>query len=196
MHGSGSLTKYWACAGEEFKVRGIELRQHSTPDWVRNLQQTGLELLADGGRVQGLPSLATQRSVLMHYRKELERLKAGDIPLSSLVVSRRTSKELADYRVKNLTYGALMRAHERGYVVPPGGKVRYVVVDSSSTEPLQRVRLVEELEISNEYLSGCSVHYGELAERAIWALLAPFGWTTEQIQNDGRQPSLLEFHSS
>ena len=95
--------------------------------------------------------------------------------------------------MKNLTYGALMRAHERGYVVPPGGKIRYVVVDSSSTEPLQRVRLVEELEASNEHLSGCSVHYGELAERAIWALLAPFGWTTEQIQHDGRQPSLLEF---
>ena len=152
-----------------------------------------MQLLADGDRVQGLPSPAVQRSVLAHYRGELERLKAGDVPLSSLVVSRRTSKELADYRVKNLTYGALMRAHERGYVVPPGGKVRYVVVDSSSTEPLQRIRLVEELEMSNEQLSGCSAHYGELAERAIWALLAPFGWTTEQIQDDGRQPSLFEF---
>ncbi len=193
MHGSGSLTKYWACTGKEFKVRGIELRQHSTPEWVRGLQEKGLQLLADGDRVQGLPSPATQRSVLAHYRSELERLKAGEIPLSSLVVSRRTSKALADYRVKNLTYGALMRAHERGYVVPPGGKVRYVVVDSSSTEPLQRVRLVEELEASNGHLSGCSAHYGELAERAIWALLAPFGWTTEQIQHDGRQPSLLEF---
>lgn len=193
MHGSGSLTKYWAYTGEEFKVRGIELRQHSTPCWVRDLQQSGLELLAEGDRVQGLPSPATQRAVLMHYRRELQRLEAGEVPLSSLVITRRTSKDAASYRVKNLTYGALMRAHERGYVVPPGGKVRYVVVDSSSTEPLQRVRLAEEIEACEPLFSGCPIHYAELAERAIWALLAPFGWTTEQIRLDGRQPSLLEF---
>ena len=110
------------------------------------LQEKGLQLLADD-RVQGLPSPAAQRSVLAHYRGEIERLKAGDVfpffprgheelPRSWLII------------VKNLTYGALMRAHERGYVVPPGGKVRCVVVDSLSTEPLQRIRLVEELEMS------------------------------------------------
>lgn len=193
MHGSGSLTKYWAYTGEDFKVRGIELRQHSTPRWVRDLQRKGLEILAEGNRIKGLPSLATQRSVLNHLRSELRRLDTGDVPLVDLVITRRTTQNLANYRVKNLTYAALMRAHERGYVVPPGGKVRYTVVDKSSTEPLQRVRLAEEIETSKGSLFGCKIHYGELAERAIWALLAPFGWTTERLRQDGRQPSLLEF---
>ena len=131
--------------------------------------------------------------MLNHLRSELRRLDAGDVPLVDLVITRRTTQDLANYRVKNLTYAALMRAHERGYVVPPGGKVRYTVVDKSSTEPLQRVRLAEEIETSKGSLSGCKIHYGELAERAIWALLAPFGWTTERLRQDGRQPSLLEF---
>ena len=42
-------------------------------------------------------------------------------------------------------------------------------------------------------VTGCAAHYGELAERAIWALLAPFGWTTEQLRRDVHQPNLLAF---
>ena len=193
MHGSGSLTKYWACTEGEFKVRGIELRQHSTPRWVSELQQKGLELLAEGERVEGRPSLQAQRSVLAHYRRELQRLNTNEVSLSDLVTTRRTTRSIEDYRVQNLTYGALMRAHGLGYEVPPGGKVRYAVVNRSATDPMERVLLAEEIETLGRQHAGCPLHYAELAERAIWALLAPFGWTTEQLRNDGLQPSLLEF---
>ena len=192
-HGSGSLTKYWAYDGESFKVRGIELRQHSTPQWVRNLQQHGLELLAEGERVDGVPSYEVQRSVWRHYRTELRRLSASQIPLDQLIIARRTSRGVEDYRVKNLTYAALLRAHERGFEVPPGGKVRYVVLNRSSEHLLERVMLAEEVEGYTGSGAGCVSHYGELAERAIWALLAPFGWTTDQLRDDGSQPTLLSF---
>ena len=58
VHGSGSLTKYWAYDGDSFKVRGIEMRQHSTPVWIQRLQQAGLECLAAGERNDGIPSFA------------------------------------------------------------------------------------------------------------------------------------------
>ena len=193
MHGSGSLTKYWAYGEGEFKVRGIELRQHSTPRWVRELQQRGLELLAEGERIDGRPSLRAQRSVLAHYRGELQRLNRNEVPLSDLVTTRRTTRSIEDYRVRNLTYGALMRAHGLGYEVPPGGKVRYAVVNRSATDPMERVLLAEEIETLGHQHAGCPLHNGELAERAIWALLAPFGWTSERLRLDGQQPSLLEF---
>ena len=193
VHGSGSLTKYWAYDGNSFKVRGIELRQHSTPPWVRNLQQHGLELLAEGERIDGIPSHQVQRSVWRHYRAELRRLSRGEVPLSDLIIARRTSRGLEDYRVRNLTYAALLRAHERGYKIPPGGKVRYVVLNRSSEHLLERVMLAEEVERYVGPGAGCPTHYGELAERAVWALLAPFGWTNEQLRNDGSQPTLLSF---
>ena len=193
VHGSGSLTKYWAYDGSAFKVRGIEMRQHSTPVWIRRLQEVGLDRLAEGARTGGLPSFETQQAVWNHFRRELRRLKRGEIPLNELVVARRTTRALADYRVKNTTYAALMRANERGCEVPPGGKVRYVVVDRSSEAVLDRVRLAEELEEVPAGVTGCAAHYGELAERAIWALLAPFGWTTEQLRQDVHQPNLLAF---
>ena len=171
------------------------MRQHSTPRWIQRLQETGLERLADGERKDGLPSFATQRMVLNHYRCELQRLKRGEISLSELVITRRTSRSLADYRVKNVTYAALMRANERGYEVPPGGKVRYVVMNRAAEAVLERVVLAEELDGMVEGAHACVEHYAELAERAIWALLAPFGWTTEQLRNDGRQPTLFSFNA-
>ena len=128
-----------------------------------------------------------------HYRTELRRLANGLVPLEDLVIARRTSRGLHDYRVKNLTYAALLRAHERGYDVPPGGKVRYAVLNRSSEELLDRVVLAEEVGHYTGSGTGCASHYGELAERAIWALLAPFGWTSEQLRDDGNQPNLLSF---
>tara|TARA_B100000683_G_scaffold89307_1_gene88161 strand:+ start:10115 stop:12607 length:2493 start_codon:yes stop_codon:yes gene_type:complete len=193
VHGSGSLTKYWAYDGDSFKVRGIEMRQHSTPVWIQRLQQAGLACLAAGERNDGIPSFGTQRAVLQHYRRELQRLSKGEIPLRELVITRRTSRSLGDYRVKNVTYAALMRANERGYEIPAGGKVRYVVMDRESDALLDRVVLAEELDAFKVGVHACVDHYAELAERAIWAILAPFGWTTAQLQNEGRQPSLLAF---
>ena len=67
------------------------------------------------------------------------------------------------------------------------------MLNRSADDPLERVRLAEELHGAFSSGFGCSEHYSELAERAIWALLAPFGWTSERLQSDGRQPSLLDF---
>ena len=47
MHGAGSLTKYWAYGAKGLKVRGIESRQHSTCEWVRNLQNSALQIMVD-----------------------------------------------------------------------------------------------------------------------------------------------------
>jgi len=193
VHGSGSLTKYWAYGSGEYKVRGIELRQHSTPLWVQKLQENGLALLASGPMEAGIPGPESQKRVFQLYRAELQRLRNGQVPLQSLVIARRVTTTLDDYRVKNLTYAALVRAHQQGLQVPPGGKIRYTVVNSSARDPLDRVLLAEELHSTTDAL-GCYQHYQQLAERAIWALLAPFGWTDERLNMEGQQATLFDFN--
>ena len=192
VHGAGSLTKYWAYGGGEFKVRGIEMRQHSTPPWIGSLQEQALHILATSDRDNGLPNRAGQQRVLRFYREECQRLERREIPLDALIVTRRVTSTLGSYQVKNLTYAALMRAHQLGYQVPPGGKIRYVVVNVSASEPLERVVLAEELP-SSATISACASHYNTLAERAVWAILAPFGWSEEDLRGIGRQPTLYEF---
>lgn len=194
MHGAGSLTKYWAFDGTEYKTRGIELRQHSTPPWIRSLQQRALDLLSTGSRFNGRPDGPTLQRVLRLYRRELAQLHERKIPLNQGVTARRVSKELEGYRVKNLTYAALLRAQQRGCRIPPGGTVRYVVVNHDATSLQERVRLVEEISDADASCQLCTTHYHSMAERAIWAVLAPFGWTESMIQQSGQQVSLLDFH--
>ena len=195
VHGSGSLTKYWAYGGGEFKVRGIEMRQHSTPPWVRELQRASLQILADGSASEGIPDRSTQKAVLTSYRSELQKLKRGEVPLSELVVARRVSKTLEQYRVKNLTYAALLRAHQHGHEVPPGGKIRYVVLDQEAHNLTERVLLMDELPQAKSSHAGCVAHYSALAERAVWAILAHFGWTHHDLKNSGLQPTLRDYGS-
>ena len=71
--------------------------------------------------------------------------------------------------------------------------MRYAVLNRSSEQLLERVVLAEEVGQYAGPRTGCVSHYGELAERAIWSLLAPFGWTSDQLRNDGAQPNLLSF---
>ena len=193
MHGAGSLTKYWAFDGTEYKVRGIELRQHSTPPWIRSLQRRALDLLSTGTRSNGLPDVSTLQHVLQFYRDEVARLHARTISLEQGVIARRVSKEIEGYRVKNLTYAALLRAQQRGCRIPPGGTIRYVVVNQAATSLQERVRLVEEISDVHTSCQLCTTHYHSIAARAIWAILAPFGWTESMIQQSGHQVSLLDF---
>jgi DNA polymerase I len=193
VHGAGSLTKYWAYGGGDYKVRGIELRQHSTPPWICSLQERALQLLVAGERTNGVPNRKAQRAVFLLYQAELQRLNDGQLLPKDLVISRRITSSLEDYRVKNLSYAALLRAHHQGQHVPPGGKIRYVVVDASATEPLDRVVLAEETAFKEATVTGCAHHYTRLAERAIWAILAPFGWTDKDLRSTNRQPTLLDF---
>jgi len=169
------------------------LRQHSTPLWVQELQKNGLALLASGPMAAGIPGPESQKRVFQLYRAELQRLQTGQVTPQSLVIAQRVTTALNDYRVKNLTYAALVRAHQQGLHIPPGGKIRYTVVNSSARDPLDRVLLAEELHDTSEVL-GCYQHYQQLAERAIWALLAPFGWTNERINMEGQQATLLDFN--
>ena len=91
----GLTHKYWAYGGGSFKVRGIEMRQHSTPPWIRSLQEHALAILVEGGRSAGIPDRDAQRRVLHFYHEEVRRLQQRMVPLNDLVLTRRVSKNWA-----------------------------------------------------------------------------------------------------
>ena len=194
LHGGGSLTKYWGFTGEHYKVRGIEMRQHSTSLWVAQLQKRGLDILSASPLEHGIPSTDAQFEVLRMYRKEVHRLHLGTVSLEATLIARRVTKEIEMYRSKSLTYAALLRARRTGHRVPAGGKVRFVVVDQNASLHHERVRLQEELPLDNA--QPCKVHYAVAAERAIWAILAPFGWTESSLRTTGLQRRLTDFSSA
>ena len=198
VHGAGSLTKYWAYGSRGLKVRGIEQRQHSTCAWISAMQRSALHLLVEHSNEEnGVPSEEGQRAVADLLREQLRRLEHQEIDLEDLVVARRVDREVSEFNVATLTHAALLRGRLHGVTIPPGGKVRFVVVAGSGTVQHERVLLLEELLHSKITTKRANIaHYTPLAQRAIWAILAPFGWDEEEIAVGRRRVSLKTFSTS
>lgn len=186
--GVGALTKYFARVDGDWKVRGIELRQHSTCDWVRELQEGMLEDLASDPFGAG-PVIAAQR-----VESEIARLRRGEVPLADLVIGRRVRRETGEHRVVNLTAGALLRARALGQTTPPGRKVRFAVTGWTRADPSDRIRLQSEVEARTAAIRGERgdiEFYTPLAVRAATALLSPFGWSEEEVVSGSLQQTTL-----
>jgi DNA polymerase elongation subunit (family B) len=123
---------------------------------------------------------------------ELFKLSHDQICLVDLVVTRRVSKTIDQFTVSTLTQSALLRANSLGHDIPPGRKVRFVVVRRVTTNPADRVVLLEELDNSRNLRIDFS-YYRDLAIRAMWAILAPFGWSDDEIIAGSKTLTLFDF---
>ena len=193
MHGAGSLTKYWAHGQNGFKLRGIEARQHSTCQWIIRLQKNSLEILKDsldnGGKYG---SIAVQQQIIAMLHNEIGLLDSGEINPKDLVVTRRVTKRIQDFSVSTNTQQALIRARRLGQDILPGRKVRFIVTKQLSGVPESRVALLEELSENSRFRID-SDYYQNLALRAIWAILGPFGWSDEEIRQGRKKYTLFDF---
>ena len=128
------------------KIRGIESRQHSTCSWVKNLQNSAFEIIKEWNEQGGdVFSSQVQNTICAILHEQLVRLEQRKIPAHDLVITRRISKTLDQLSVKNLTYSALTRANCLGHEIIPGRKARFVVLESTSNQPIDRVILAEEI---------------------------------------------------
>jgi DNA polymerase-2 len=108
----------------EIKVRGIELRRHDTPDFIKELQQQMLDILARAPDVEEARELLPEVHALVHRR--LADLKRGRIPLEKLIVHQTLSRELEAYRSPSPTAVAARQLAEYDKDLRPGQMVRFV----------------------------------------------------------------------
>ena len=176
--GVGALTKYFAHGTKGWKIRGIELRQHSTCQWISDLQKNILEELRTGP-----PKEATKRSMKL-FHQEITKLKKGKIPLSELILGRRVRKKAGEHKVLNLTAAALLRELDLGQNTYPGRKIRFAVVGQGRRNPPDRIRMSSEIKSGKQSIVGQRgdiSYYEALALRAASALLSPFGLSEEEL---------------
>jgi DNA polymerase II len=108
----------------EIKVRGIELRRHDSPDFIKELQQQMLDILAKAPDVEHARDLLPEVQALVHRR--LTDLKRGRINPEKLIVRQTLSRELAAYRSPSPTALAARQLAEYDKDLRPGQVVRFV----------------------------------------------------------------------
>ena len=183
MHNGGSLTKYWAYGGDGLKIRGLELRQHSTCSWIAQLQQHALEMLAETeDLVDGVPSYRVQCRVRNLLIDALNRLEHHQVSPEELVIAQRLSRKPSPHSTQTVAMLAYQRSEALGFPLELASKVRFIVCTKNPKNPLERVVLARELNDRQNIPRRIDVqHYRQLAIRAIWAILSPFGWSEDDL---------------
>ena len=166
---AGALTKYFGkVAGEDdYKYRGIECRQRSTPPVVTDVQKELVEVLSE---------TRDPEAVCEHLRSWIDRLRRGDVDPSELVVRNRVSKAREEYTQYTRNVAALERASDRGLSRRPGQNIEYVVVDD---EKRSRERVVLADEAGENYDVD---YYREQLVRATESVLSSLGWRESDIE--------------
>ncbi len=168
---AGALTKYFGKVADddEFKLRGIEARQRSTPTFIEDVQRDCLERL-DATR--------SSEAVVRRLEKAIERLHSGDVSIERLIERNRVSKPLEGYTQNTQNVAALKRARDQDLAVHPGQDIEYVVVDDKKTSR-ERVALAHE-----EIKSYDPSYYETELIRAVESVLSPLGWDRSEIRRE------------
>ncbi len=179
--GVGALNRYYGLFEDgELKLRGIFLRKHDTTDLARDLQNDMLAVFSKASGAEEFKALIPE--ALGTLDSYLTRLREGSVPMEKLVLTKRVSKEFAEYTQFTHSYAALKQMEETGFPVAPGQSVEYVICDGESRNPWERVKVVPFLNGSEEY----DVHeYEDLMLRAAADLIVPFGWGFEALKARG-----------
>ena len=180
---AGALTKYFGkfVGSDEFKVRGIEARQRSTPPFIEKIQRDCLERF---------DATWSPDAVLRRLQDAVTRLHAGTVPVEHLVERNRVSKPLERYTQNTQNVAALKRARDRDLAVHPGQDIEYVVVDDEKNSR-ERVALAHEKIESYD-----ASYYETQLVRAVESVLSPLGWDRTEIRREltgTRVPELTAF---
>jgi len=176
--GVGALTRYYGMFEDgKVKVRGVELRQHNTPEFLKNAQQAMLTVFKEA-------NTATEFRALLPTSVEILRefavaIREDYVEHKDLVCTTTVSKDIATYTVNTLPKSALLQLQDLGVQVQPGQSVRYLVTDETSQNYKQRVCLAEKIQGTEDIDAG---YYLRQLAKCAESLLVPFGYTKEKLE--------------
>ncbi|WP_246989585.1 type B DNA-directed DNA polymerase [Halorientalis marina] len=168
---AGALTKYFGkvAGDDDFKIRGIEARQRSTPSFIEDVQRDCLDQL-DATR--------SPDAVLGRLERAIDELQAGNVAVKRLVERNRVSKPLEGYSQNTQNVAALTRARQQDLAVHPGQDIEYVVVDDEKSSR-DRVALAHEAIETYD-----ASYYETQLVRAVESVLSPLGWDRNDIRRE------------
>lgn len=176
--GVGALTRYYGVfENGAVKVRGVELRQHNTPVFLKNAQQGMLRVFTQARTAREFRALIPESVEVL--RRSAAALRDGAVDRNDLVCTTTVSRDITSYQVNTLPKAALLQLQHRGVHIKPGQSVRYMVSDENSQNYKRRICLAETMQGTEEIDVG---YYLRQLAKCAESLLVPFGYTREKLQ--------------
>ena len=179
----GVLNRYYGLKTDSnFKIRGIEIRQSSSPPFIKKLQTDMLTILAKT-RIGEQFAASTRRAYRL-MKSYKEKLVEGKIPLKELLIAIRPSRAPNEYVNNSRQAIAARQLADAGVTVEPGIKITYLFTNAAAQDPNERVE-VEQLMTGDETYD--LIEYQKLCTRAYESLIPP--------EFETRDPTLELFYS-
>ncbi len=163
------------------KVRGIETRRRDTCLYVGDCQKAMIEVFAHANNRQEFIELVPK--VYEKCQEYISSLMEGDVDVRDLVLQSRLTREPAEYRATSRAAIVAKQLVKTGRELHAGQKVRYVMVDSDSPNPLRRVKALELLSETTIYDPHA---YAKLCIRA-FENLVPAQYLSDSVLKDSKQ---------
>lgn len=175
--GVGALNRYYGLfESDEFKLRGIELRKHDTPEFINICQEAMLGELSLASTAAEFRERIPKAVDILRWTAKCVLDRA--IPVHQFILTKNVSRALPEYVVLTATAAALKQMEKRGFSVEPGESVRYVLLDARARDSERKVRVAEFLQGDEE---PDAWEYIKLLCRSGQTLLAPFGYTEDRL---------------
>ena len=150
------------------KVRGLAQRRMDTPAWVVQAEKEIISLLISEADSRNLATKLPEAVNLM--RQYIDKLYRGEVPPSDLIVTRRMSREIGQFKSVSESASAArqMMAHNRP--VEAGQRIEYIYIRGERPG----VQAVDYLHWPDDQMID-KQRYCKLLMRAIHQLLSPLG---------------------
>src|SRR5207249_656845 len=122
----------------ELIARGIEIRRHDAPNFIKQFQTELLYTLFDCNNSAEVVSKAYENALLM-VTKTIDRIMTGEIQLQDLVISKSLGQRLDKYKSLFPHVSAAIQLSNEGKSKAVGESVEYIFTNSRHTNPLCRV---------------------------------------------------------
>ena len=173
------LNRYYGTFEDgKFKVRGIDLRRHDTAGIVRRCQMDMLTTLSKADNSEEFMALIPEALAIV--RSYIDLIRTGTIPVEELVIEKRLSKNLNEYR--NLVPQAIAAGHlaAEGMEVHAGQTISYILTYDKSKIIHNRALPIE---LMDEGFVFDSERYVDLLLSSTVNLLLPFGYDLVKLRN-------------
>jgi DNA polymerase elongation subunit (family B) len=187
------LNRYYGVKEDgEIKVRGIEIRRRDTPKFVFDAQTEMINSLATANNAtEFFSKISEALKVVKRYRKLLVE---GEIPIWDLIITKRLSKPLDNYKQKVSQVIAAKQLQRERIAVSAGKNMRFLFTSAKNKRYERRVKAEELVE---ERTNSDTRKYLLLLYSAASNILSPFGYSEKHIHDLIRgcqRVKLTDFH--
>ncbi|HSA72854.1 MAG TPA: DNA polymerase domain-containing protein [Nitrososphaeraceae archaeon] len=153
------------------KMRGIEARRHDTAEFFSNVQQGILNIMSEANSIKEVRDLMPK--VRKFFQMHLELLRYKKVPINDLVLTKRISKDVDEYKNMNtVELDALLQLKHAGKSLKSGQILKYVLTDYYRKNSRKRSVPVELINSKTVY---DAKRYSELLVETCNSVTEPFG---------------------